>query len=193
MNKTIRADLFRHDGLAGARGFLKGWFRSGFRYTFVFRKAVQYKNSSPLRFLFFRVLRRRYRFKYGYEISLGAQIGDGFYLSDHCGPVIIGPVKIGKNCNVSHSVTIGRSYRGGQIGRPTIGDRVWIGVGSVVVGKIEIGTNVMIAPNSFVNFDVPDNSLVIGNPAKIIKKDDPTRHYINNVVEMHDPGITGSE
>jgi serine O-acetyltransferase len=132
--------------------------------------------------IFFRILKRRYRFRYGFEIHSDAKIGEGFYLTGHCGPVIIGPVTIGRNCNISHSVTIGRSYRGGIIGRPAIGDYVWIGAGSVLVGKISIGNNVLIAPNSFVNFDVPDNSLVIGNPGKIIPKENPTKNYINDII-----------
>lgn len=122
--------------------------------------------------------------KYGFEIDLNAKIGEGFYLSDHCGPVIIGPVKIGKHCNIAHNVTIGRAYKNGVLGRPTIGDRVWIGTGAVLVGNIIIGSNVLIAPNSFVNVDVPDNSIAIGNPAKIVRKDNPTRYYINYILEM---------
>jgi serine O-acetyltransferase len=38
------------------------------------------------------------------------------------------------------------------MGCPTINDNVWIGTNSVIVGKITIGTDVLIAPNSFVNF-----------------------------------------
>jgi serine O-acetyltransferase len=181
LNKTIEADLYRHEGLTGLRGFIKGWFIPGFRYTYIFRKVTRYSKYSVMG-IFFRLLKRRYRFKYGFEIDSEARIGDGFYLSSHCGPVIIGPVSMGKNCNVSHSVTIGRSYKGGVLGRPTIGDHVWIGVGSVLVGKINVGNNVLIAPNSFVNFDVEDNSLVIGNPAKVIRKDNPTRNYINDFI-----------
>ncbi|MGB8492301.1 MAG: serine acetyltransferase, partial [Bacteroidales bacterium] len=104
-------------------------------------------------------------------------------LTGHCGPIIVGPVTIGKNCNISHSVTIGRSYRKGVMGRPTIGDYVWIGPGSTIVGEITVGHHVLISPNTFVNFDVPDNSLVIGNPAKIIGKDNPVRYYINDIQE----------
>ena len=40
----------------------------------------------------------------------------------------------------------------------------------------------LIAPGAYVNFDVPDNSLVIGNPGRIIGKDNPTEMYINNKV-----------
>lgn len=49
---------------------------------------------------------------------------------------------------------------------------------SVIVGGVTIGDNVLIAPNAFINFDVPSNSIVIGNPAKIIAKNNPTAKYI---------------
>ena len=174
--------MYRHEGLTGLNGFIKGWYIPGFRYTYIFRKVSRHSRFS-VPGIFYRLLKRRYRFRYGFEIANDAKIGEGFYLTGHCGPVIIGPITIGKNCNISHSVTIGRSYRGGILGRPTIGNRVWIGPGSVIVGKITIGSNVLIAPNSFVNFDVPDNSLVIGNPAKIISKDDPVKNYITDIIE----------
>jgi serine O-acetyltransferase len=182
MDRIIKADLFRHSGLKGFLGFVKGWYYPGFRYTFLFRKTVRY-NKKSVRGIFYRLLKRRYRFKYGFDISSDAHIGEGLYLSDHCGPIIIGPTKIGKNCNISHSVTIGRAYKCGIAGRPKIDDYVWIGTGSVLVGDITIGKDVLIAPNSFVNFDVPDNSLVIGNPGKIIKKENPTKCYINNILD----------
>ncbi len=178
LRKTIKADLYRH-GLKGFSGFLRGWFQPGFRYTLIYRLICAQKKSSPLR-LILRILRRRYRFRYGYEISLDAEIGEGFYLSNHCGPVVIGPIKIGRYCNIAHNVTIGRSHKNGKAGRPTIGDRVWIGAGSVLTNNITIGSDIMIAPNTFLNVDVPDNSVVIGNPAKIIKKENPTKHYIIN-------------
>ena len=63
-----------------------------------------------------------------------------------------------------------------------IGDKVWIGTGAVIVGRIDIISNVLIAPNSFVNFDVPDNSLVIGNPARIIQRENATEGYINSIL-----------
>ncbi len=181
MNRIIKADLYRHDGLVGIRGFVIGWFYPGFRYTYLFRKCQQHKKYT-LRGIIYRILKRKYRFKYGYEIDLGAHIGEGFYLSDHCGTVVIAPAKIGKYCNIAHCVTIGRSNKNGIIGIPTIGDFVWIGTGSVIVGDITIGNRVLIAPNSYVNFDIPDDSLVIGNPAVIIKKENPTKNYIHNIL-----------
>ena len=79
-------------------------------------------------------------------------------------------------------MTIGEISAGPRKGVPTIGDDCWIGTNAVVVGNVRIGSNVLIAPLSFVNFDVPDNSVVIGNPGKIIPKETATRDYIQNRV-----------
>ena len=59
---------------------------------------------------------------------------------------------------------------------------MWIGTNAVIVGKITIGDDVMIAPNAFVNFDVPSHSIVVGNPGKVSHKDNATEFYINNEV-----------
>lgn len=87
---------------------------------------------------------------------------------------------MGANCNVHKGVTIGQENRGRRKGAPCIGDGVWMGVNSTIVGGITIGDDVLIAPNSYVNFDVPSHSIVIGNPAKIIHRDNATESYIEN-------------
>ena len=74
--------------------------------------------------------------------------------------------------------TLGRENRGIREGAPVLGDNVWIGTNSVVVGKVYIGNDVLIAPNAYVNFDVPDHSIVLGNPGRIIKKENATDSYI---------------
>ena len=78
---------------------------------------------------------------------------------------------MGENCEVFQNVTIG-SNRKEKEGRfmPIIGDNVSIGAGAVVVGAITIGNNVKIGANSYVDKDIPDNVVVAGAPAKIIKK-----------------------
>lgn len=78
-------------------------------------------------------------------------------------------------------MTIGQENRGFRKGCPTIGNRVWIGINSTIVGNITIGDDVLIAPNSFVNFDVPPHSIVLGNPGSIIHKENATEGYINNL------------
>ena len=67
-------------------------------------------------------------------------------------------------------------------GAPRIGDEVWIGVNATVVGGIKVGSDVLIAPNSYVNCDVPDHSIVLGNPCRIIARDNATECYINRKI-----------
>lgn len=111
---------------------------------------------------------------------LSTKIGQGLYVG-HAFNITVNPdAVIGKNCNIHKGVTIGQENRGKRKGTPTIGDHVWIGVNASIVGKIFIGDNVLIAPNSYVNFDVPSDSVVIGNPAKIIKNIKATEGYIKN-------------
>ncbi|GBF22957.1 serine O-acetyltransferase [Candidatus Gastranaerophilus sp. (ex Termes propinquus)] len=101
----------------------------------------------------------------------------------HRGAVIINPkTVIGDNINIATGVTIGQTNRGEKQGCPVIGNRVWIGTNAVIVGKITIGDDVLIAPNSYVNVDIPSHSVVVGNPAKIMPRENATEGYINNIV-----------
>ena len=120
--------------------------------------------------------------KYGFQIPYDTQIGKGFYLA-HFGRVIIHPKAVlGHNVNVSTGVVIGTQFRGKRKGAPDIGNYVWIGANAVIVGKIRVGNNVLIAPGAYVNFDVPDGSIVIGNPGLIRKSPGATLGYINNTI-----------
>ncbi|HHD2971050.1 serine acetyltransferase [Clostridium perfringens] len=100
------------------------------------------------------------------EIPLAIEVGEGLYMGHFSGITINPNVHIGNYVNIHKGVTIGKENRGKRIGVPKIGDKVWIGVNVTIVGRINIGDNVLIAPNSFVNFDVPSNSIVIGNEIK---------------------------
>ncbi len=178
---NIDCDLFRYTGKSDLMTKIKAFRIPGFKFMYFFRKASSFKKYS-VQALFFRIFYSRYFYKYGFQIELNTKIGAGFYIG-HFGNVVISPHSvIGKNCNISHCVTIGKTNRGEKAGAPMIGNEVWIGTGTVIVGKIKIGNNVLIAPNSFVNFDVPDNSLVIGNPARIIHKEHATEGYINRKI-----------
>lgn len=113
------------------------------------------------------------------DMTWRTKIGEGLYLGHSGGRYINAEAIIGKNCNINQNVVIGQENRGKRKGSPEIGNNVWIGANSIIVGRIVIGNNVLIAPGAFVNFDVPDNSIVIGNPGKIIAKENPTESYIN--------------
>ena len=108
--------------------------------------------------------------RYGCEISPYANIGGGLFLP-HCVGIVIGhEVSIGDNCEIFQNVTIG-SNRKEKFNRymPIIGKNVSIGSGAVVVGPIQIGDNVVIGANSYVDKDIPDNVVVAGCPAKILR------------------------
>lgn len=120
------------------------------------------------------------QFLYKCDISYKAQIGAGLYIG-HPFCITINPkASIGKNCNIHKGVTIGQENRGARKGAPTIGNDVWIGVNSTIVGKITIGDDVLIAPNTYVNRDIPSHSVVFGNPCQIHSREHATEGYINN-------------
>ncbi len=181
MNRIIEADLFRHGGLKGTRGLLRGLSYPAFRFTYFLRKA-SFNNKRSLAGIFYRLMVRRYSHKFGYQIPVTTKIGEGLYIG-HFGTIVINAhTTIGKYCNLAHGVTIGRTNKGQKKGVPVIGDYVWIGTGAVIVGGITIGDKVLIAPNAYVNFDVPSHSIVIGNPAKIISREDAVEDYINYIL-----------
>lgn len=93
------------------------------------------------------------------------QLGKDFHIIHAEGSLSIHPdVVIGDRCGVMHNVTIGTNMRGPA---PIIGDDVFIGVNSTVLGPIKIGDRVRIGPNTAVSTDVPSDSVVVGSPAKI--------------------------
>ena len=114
--------------------------------------------------------------KYGLEISPKAQIGKGLYLGHPYNITVGEGVVLGNNVNLHKGCTIGRVNRG-NIG-PHIGDNVYIGINATVVGNIYIWDDVLIAPNSYVNFDVTDHSVVIGNPAGLQRKENAIERYV---------------
>lgn len=74
--------------------------------------------------------------------------------------------KVGNYCGFNAGVLVGS---GSNDGRPEIGDHVAFGPGSKAFGSLTIGNNVFVAPNAVVTKDVPDNCIVGGVPAKILK------------------------
>ena len=126
----------------------------------------------------------RYGRKYGLEISAEASIGHGLYLGHPYGITVAKDVKIGNNVNLHKGCTIGRENRGKREGVPVLGNSVYVGINSTIVGNIHIGDDVLIAPNSFINFDVPDHSIVVGNPATVHYRDNATKGYISFCVDL---------
>ena len=112
---------------------------------------------------------------YGYNIH----IGDNFYSNFDCVLLDVCPIKIGNNCmlapgvhiyTAAHPLNSKERISGIEFGKPvTIGNNVWIGGRAIINPGITIGNNVVVGSGSVVTKNVPDNVLVVGNPAKIIK------------------------
>ena len=178
MKYDFSKDLYRYYGDEG-ESFVKKLLRpSELKYIALMRKTQNCK-IKPLK-MFYTLRLKLMSYKTLIQIPPRTKIGEGFYIG-HSGRVIINPeAVIGKNVNVSTGVVIGAENRGKRKGAPTISDNCWIGANAVIVGNIKIGEDVLVAPLSYVNFDVPDHSVVIGNPARIISKENATEGYVCN-------------
>lgn len=113
---------------------------------------------------------------YGYNIH----VGENFYANFDCVFLDVCEIRIGANCFIAPGVHIYTATHplnpierisGAEYGKPvSIGDNVWIGGRAVINPGVNIGNNVVIASGAVVTKDVPDNVVVAGNPAKIIKQ-----------------------
>lgn len=101
-----------------------------------------------------------------FKIDINTKLGGGT-LTGHPYCTILNANYIGENFYVNHLVTVGEIN--GK--KPTIGNNVSIYTGAIVIGGITIGNNCEIGAGSVVVKDVPDNCVVVGNPARIIKRD----------------------
>lgn len=190
--KTQRADLYRYQGEVSKSALLSAYLHNpGFRFTYYLRKVAFYRTRRNsiwiFAYIFNRLLYNRYRFKYGFDISPTADIGPGLYLG-HFGGVVISPHAIlGANCNIAQGVTIGAASRGSRAGAPTLEDRVWVGANAIIVGKITIGHDALIAPGAYVNFDVPSMTVILGNPGKAVATTGSVGYVNKTLDESGDP------
>lgn len=176
MRDILLKDLFRYEGenCHKLRVKLKYiLFVPSYTYTFFYRKS-----QNGLLRGGYKMLLRLTSYITHIQIPSEAMIGEGLYIG-HFGDIIVNPeAVIGKNFCISVGTLVGNA-QGKRRGVPTIGDNVYMGRNSIVIGNVNIGNNVLIAPGAFVNFDVPDNSIVLGNPGQIIRRDSsPTEKYI---------------
>lgn len=103
------------------------------------------------------------------SIPSKAKIGGGLRIQ-HFGQIMIhDSVIIGKNATIYNGVTIGLKHDTDLQG-PVLGDNVYVGTGAKILGAIKIGNNESIVANAVVLTDVPDNSLAVGIPARIISR-----------------------
>ena len=113
---------------------------------------------------------------YGYNI----EVGENFFANYGLTILDVAKVRIGDNAQLAPNVGI---YTAGHPLHPdsrnsgyeygikiTIGDNVWLGAGVIVLPGVTIGNNVAIGAGSVVNKDIPDNSLAVGNPCRVLRQ-----------------------
>lgn len=187
LKDIIKYDVYRYYGSYSIPFIEKILpYNMGLKYIITYRKANFYQKHKSLKRFYYAYKLKKMSLKLGFQIHPSTKIGYGFYLGHIGNTIVNSKCIIGNNVNLAQGVTLGAHVRGKREGCPTIGNLVYIGANAVVVGKVNIGNNVMIEPNAFVNFDVPDNSIVIGNPGKIIPSNDATKGFFVYPVKEND-------
>ena len=168
-----QSDLYRHmGGQIGWKTALRAYrLVPGFRFMVWLRLAAATAGMGGVWkavHIFARIMHKHYRIKFGISIPYNTEIGAGFYIGHFGGIVVNERARIGRNCNISHGVTIGQTNRGERAGVPVIGNDVYLGPGAVIIGAIKVGDGSAVGANSVVTRDLVDNAIAVGIPAKVI-------------------------
>jgi serine O-acetyltransferase len=160
----------REDWIAHGRD----WTRPGFRAVAIQRFGVWRMSIEPLILraplsIFYRSLYRKARNGYGIELPYTVKLGRRVII-EHQGAIVIhGDCVIGDDCIIRQGVTLGNRYPDRPLEAPVLGDRVNVGAGAKILGKVHLGDDVNIGANAVVLKDVPAGETAVGIPAKILK------------------------
>ncbi len=123
-----------------------------------------------------RIISQTSRFFTGIEIHPGAKVGENLFIDHGMGVVIGETSEIGNNVTIYHAVTLGgispsidSERQRYEKRHPTIGNDVVIGSGAQIIGPIKVGNGSRIAANAVVVNDVPEDTTMVGVPAKAVK------------------------
>ncbi len=165
----IRSDYYRITGNRSsiAKMWLYTFMDVGFRFMFWFRLAQWSSVYSFIPKITYRLVGQRHHI----DIERCTQIGYGFRIL-HGGPLVINSSAIiGNNVNICQNTTIGSLHHKAA----HIGNSVYIGPSVCIVENVNIGDNATIGAGAVVVKDVPKDSTVAGNPAKVISMKTPAR------------------
>lgn len=167
---TLKEDIkaFLERDPAARSGFEVYMLYPGFRAIRMYRRA--HKHYLKGHFFRARLISQRAARKTGIEIHPGATIGRRFVIDHGMGIVIGETAEIGDDVLIYQGVTLGGT--GKDVGKrhPTVGNNVMISAGAKVLGPIKVGDGARIAAGAVVLKDVPEDSTVVGVPAKVVKQ-----------------------
>lgn len=160
----------REDWVANHRD----WTKPGFRAVAVYRFGAILKDRrrgvlSGMLSMLYRCMFRYVRNQYGIELPATALVGRRLQIGHQSGIVIHWNAVIGDDCTIIQNVTIGPATVARHWEAPTLGNRVEVGCGAAILGKVVIGDDVRIGPNVVVTTDIPEGTTVCVLPPRLIK------------------------
>jgi serine O-acetyltransferase len=174
VRNLLREDLHRYAGNSSTVSALKHFvFTPGFKYTVWMRWTGYFKRNKATRYVLypiFKLLLLRCRYKYGIAIPENTVIGGGLFINRFGGIYVHNDAVIGRNCNITPGVLLGQINRGSKMGAPILGDRVFLGSGAKVVGRVTVGDDAAIGVNALVTSDVPDKAVMAAPQATMISQ-----------------------
>ena len=173
MTEEYKYDYFRYYGTTKV-----SWKRVIKDYRLLYLYAWRQITSGSKLTLLMKLILKGLK-NYHIEIPYTTKLGKGLFMDHAFNITINSQAVLGDNVSVLKGATIGADKKGA----PVIGNNVYIGINSTVVGEITIGDDVIIAPNTYVNFDVPSHSVVLGSPGVIHAKEHATAGYMYNSIE----------
>lgn len=185
LRALLQADLYRYEGRIGGGAFLRHFlFTPGYKYTVVMRTCGYLRtrrfNAFGL-YLLFKWFLLRCRYKYGIAIPEYTVIGPGLFINRFGGIYVNGDAIIGANANLTHGTMLGQANRGAYTGSPILGDRVFLGAGAKIIGRVQLGDDCAVGANAVVTKDVPEKGVVGGIPARLISQSG-SDGYVNRLV-----------
>ena len=182
----IKSDLSRLSPPSKWNCLKRLLFNASFKITFWYRVCGYFKSKKSLFFKFIYhisyIIYKHNQYLTGIQLPVTTQIGKGLTFAHFSNIVIASTAIMGDNIIIYNGVTVGTVH--GHKGAPTIGNNVVLYTGCKVLGNITIGSNVVIGANAVVTKDIPDYSVAVGIPAKVIS--DKGREYFSLITNRID-------
>lgn len=179
LKEYIRADKIAMGFGKGQRSIWKEYIKGNwddiiiYKQIRILRKLEYYSHNryNTLKRIIYLIIKYRYwRIARKNSLHISPNVFDKGLHIVHLGYIWVDNSSIiGKNCTILPRVLIGKKKPGLKPPIVFIGDNCYIGTGASILGPIKIGNNVTIGAGAVVVTDIPDNAIVAGNPAKIIK------------------------